>query len=128
MDKEKNKSQQIKIEFDENSTVTEYSNFVVVTHSAAEFVLDYIRVLPGMAKAKVKSRIIMSPMHVKTLMLALQDNIRKYENKFGEIKVLKKDEIAKAQFKLPDDVLPNCLLYTSPSPRDRQKSRMPSSA
>ena len=107
MDKEKNKSQQIKIEFDENSTITEYSNFVVVTHSAAEFVLDYIRVLPGMAKAKVKSRIIMSPMHVKTLMLSLQDNIRKYEGKFGEIKVLKKDEIAKAQFKLPDDVLPN---------------------
>tara|TARA_Y100001970_G_scaffold196426_1_gene238848 strand:+ start:1257 stop:1580 length:324 start_codon:yes stop_codon:yes gene_type:complete len=107
MDKPKNKSQQIKIEFDENSTSTEYSNFVVVTHSAAEFVLDYIRVLPGMAKAKVKSRIIMSPMHVKTLMFALQDNIRKYEDKFGEIKVLKKDDVDKAQFKLPDDVLPN---------------------
>ena len=107
MDKQKNKSQQIKIEFDENSTNTEYSNFVVVTHSAAEFVLDYIRVLPGMVKAKVKSRIIMSPMHIKTLMFALQDNIRKYEDKFGEIKVLKKGEIGKAQFKLPDDVLPN---------------------
>tara|TARA_Y100000814_G_C12047985_1_gene305064 strand:- start:140 stop:463 length:324 start_codon:yes stop_codon:yes gene_type:complete len=107
MEKPANKSQQIKIEFDENSTSTEYSNFVVVTHSAAEFVLDYIRVLPGMAKAKVKSRVIMSPMHVKTLMFALQDNIRKYEDKFGEIKVLKKDEIGKPQFKLPDDVLPN---------------------
>ena len=99
--------QQINIELSQEVSEGEYSNFVVVTHSAAEFVLDYIRVLPGMAKAKVKSRIIMSPMHVKTLMLALQDNIRKYENKFGEIKVLKKDEIAKAQFKLPDDVLPN---------------------
>ena len=107
MEKPANKSQQIKIEFDENSASTEYSNFVVVTHSAAEFVLDYIRVLPGMAKAKVKSRVIMSPMHVKTLMFALQDNIRKYEDKFGEIKVLKKDEIGKPQFKLPDDVLPN---------------------
>tara|TARA_B100000530_G_C15782124_1_gene417993 strand:+ start:256 stop:579 length:324 start_codon:yes stop_codon:yes gene_type:complete len=107
MEKPANKSQQIKIEFDENSTSTEYSNFVVVTHSAAEFVLDYIRVLPGMAKAKVKSRVIMSPMHVKTLMFALQDNIRKYEDKFGEIKVLKKDEVGKPQFKLPDDVLPN---------------------
>ena len=107
MEKPPNKSQQIKIEFDENSTSTEYSNFVVVTHSAAEFVLDYIRVLPGMAKAKVKSRVIMSPMHVKTLMFALQDNIRKYEDKFGEIKVLKKDEVGKPQFKLPDDVLPN---------------------
>ena len=107
IEKPKNKPQQIKIEFNEETSTVEYSNFVVVTHSAAEFVLDYIRVLPGMAKAKVKSRIIMSPMHVKTLMFALQDNIRKYEDKFGEIKVLKKDEIGKAQFKLPDDVLPN---------------------
>ena len=88
IEKPKNKPQQIKIEFNEESTNIEYSNFVVVTHSAAEFVLDYIRVLPGMAKAKVKSRIIMSPMHVKTLMFALQDNIKKFEDKFGEIKVL----------------------------------------
>ena len=82
MEKNKSKSQQIKIEFNEESTSVEYSNFVVVTHSAAEFVLDYIRILPGMVKAKVKSRVIMSPMHVKTLMFALQDNIKKYEDKF----------------------------------------------
>jgi len=107
IEKPKNKPHQIKIEFNEESTSVEYSNFVVVTHSAAEFVLDYIRVLPGMAKAKVKSRIIMSPMHVKTLMLALQDNIKKFENKFGEIKVLKRDGSNQPQFKLPDDVLPN---------------------
>jgi len=105
MEKDKSKSQQIKIEFNEDSTSVEYSNFVVVTHSAAEFVLDYIRILPGMVKAKVKSRVIMSPMHVKTLMLALQDNIKKYEDKFGEIKVLKQDK--QSQFKLPDDMLPN---------------------
>ena len=105
IEKPKNKPQQIKIEFNEESTNVEYSNFVVVTHSAAEFVLDYIRVLPGMAKAKVKSRIIMSPMHVKTLMLALQDNIKKFEEKFGEIKVFKKK--GTNQFKLPEDVLPN---------------------
>ena len=107
MDESKNKPQQVKIEFDEKTSSTEYSNFVVVTHSAAEFVLDYIRVLPGMAKAKVKSRIIMSPMHVKTLMLALQDNIKKFEGKFGEIKLHKKDGSGNPQFKLPDDVLPN---------------------
>ena len=107
MEKPANKSQQIKIEFDENSTSTEYSNFVVVTHSAAEFVLDYIRVLPGMAKAKVKSRVIMSPMHVKTLMFALQDNIRKYEDKFGEIKVNKGKNMNFPGFKVPDDTLPN---------------------
>jgi len=105
MEKDKNKSQQIKIEFNEESTSVEYSNFVVITHSAAEFVLDYIRILPGMVKARVKSRVIMSPMHVKTLMFALRDNIKKYEDKFGEIKVLKQDK--QSQFKLPDDVLPN---------------------
>ena len=58
-----------------------------------------------MVKARVKSRVIMSPMHVKTLMFALRDNIKKYEDKFGEIKVLKQDK--QSQFKLPDDVLPN---------------------
>ena len=107
MDKQKNKSRQIKIEFSEDTASVEYSNFVVVTHSAAEFVLDYIRVLPGMAKAKVRSRIIMSPMHAKTLMLALQDNIKKFEDKFGEIKVIKKKGPNEPQFNLPDDMLPN---------------------
>ena len=107
MDKQKNKSRQIKIEFSEETASVEYSNFVVVTHSAAEFVLDYIRVLPGMAKAKVRSRIIMSPMHVKTLMLALQDNIRKYEDKFGKIEVKKGKGLQHPKFKIPDDTLPN---------------------
>ena len=106
MEKQRNKSKHIKIEFNEDSTSVEYSNFVVVTHSAAEFVLDYIRILPGMAKAKVKSRIIMAPMHAKTLMFALQDNIKKYENKFGEIKIAKTDPKS-VGIKLPDDVLPN---------------------
>ena len=101
------KPQQIKIEFNEDTTNIEYSNFVVVTHSAAEFVLDFIRVLPGMAKARVKSRVIMSPMHVKTLMFALQDNIKKFEDKFGEIKVIKKEGPNEPQFNLPDDMLPN---------------------
>tara|TARA_B100000579_G_C22669952_1_gene775149 strand:+ start:513 stop:836 length:324 start_codon:yes stop_codon:yes gene_type:complete len=107
MENKQNKPQQIKIEFNEESSSVEYSNFVVVTHSAAEFVLDFIRVLPGMAKAKVKSRVIMSPMHVKTLMMALQDNIKKFEDKFGEIKIIKKDDSTSPQFNIPDDILPN---------------------
>ena len=60
-----------------------------------------------MAKARVKSRVIMSPMHVKTLMFALQDNIKKFEDKFGEIKVIKKEGPNEPQFNLPDDMLPN---------------------
>ena len=105
MEKQK-KKHQIKIELDDNVGQGEDVNLAVVTHSPAEFVMDYIRVLPGMTKSKVKSRIIMAPMHAKTLMLALQDNIKKYENKFGEIKIAKGGRPS-SDFKLPDDVLPN---------------------
>ena len=106
MNKDSKKKHQIKIELDDNIGQGEYVNFAVVTHSPAEFVMDYIRVLPGMTKSKVKSRIIMAPMHAKTLMMALQDNINKYENKFGEIKVAKNATIGSG-IKLPDDILPN---------------------
>ena len=106
MEKEAKKQHQIKIELDDNIGQGEYANFAVVTHSPAEFVMDYIRVLPGMTKSKVKARIIMAPMHAKTLMMALQDNIKKYESKFGEIKIAK-DTIPNPKFKLPDDALPN---------------------
>ena len=83
MDDNKKKHQhQIKVELDDNIGQGEYVNFAVVTHSPAEFVMDFIRVLPGMKKAKVKSRIIMAPMHAKTLMLALQDNVSKFEKKW----------------------------------------------
>ena len=84
-----NKKKQIKIEIDESVGQGEYSNFAIVTHSAAEFIMDFVRILPGMQKSKVKSRVIISPIHTKTFLLALQDNIEKYEKKFGEIKVLK---------------------------------------
>jgi hypothetical protein len=100
------KKHQIKVELDDDVGQGEYANFAVVTHSPAEFVMDYIRVLPGMKKSKVKSRIIMAPMHAKTLMLALQDNIKKFEKKFGEIKV-PKQEAKGLGLKLPDDILPN---------------------
>ena len=106
MEKEPKKQHQIKIELDDNIGQGEYANFAVVTHSPAEFVMDYIRVLPGMTKSKVKARIIMAPMHAKTLMMALQDNIKKYENKFGEIKITK-GRTSGAAFKLPEDILPN---------------------
>ena len=100
------KNKQLKIEIDDETGQGEYVNFAIVTHSAAEFIMDFIRVLPGMTKSKVKSRIIMAPMHAKTLMMALKDNINKYENKFGEIKVTKGKGPA-PNFNLPDDVLPN---------------------
>ena len=105
MDKDKKNPQQIKIEIDENTGQGDYVNFAVVTHSLAEFILDFIKVLPGVPKSKVKSRIIISPVHAKTFSKALQDNIEKFEKKYGEIKTPTRD--ISSVFKLPKDKLPN---------------------
>ena len=100
------KNKQLKIEIDENVGQGEYVNFAIVTHSAAEFIMDFIRILPGLTKSKVKSRIVMSPMHAKTLLSALEDNIRKYEKKFGEIKVVKNKQVPNFN-SINKDTLPN---------------------
>ena len=62
-----------------------YSNLAVIAHSSSEFVMDFIRVMPNMPKSKVKARVIMNAEHAKRLMYALQQNIEKYEQQFGEI-------------------------------------------
>lgn len=80
-------SQQINIELGEKEAEGIYSNLAIITHSPAEFVVDFTRVLPGVPKARVLARIIMTTQHAKLLLHALQDNIAKYESKFGEIKV-----------------------------------------
>ncbi len=98
---EKKKSQ-IKIEIDENIGKGEYSNFAIVTHSPAEFIIDFISILPGVTKSKVKSRIVMPPMPAKTLMQALKDQVDKYEKKVGEIKVISNAPT----FNLPDKKTP----------------------
>ena len=64
-----------------------YSNMAVIAHSSSEFIFDFVRLVPGVRKGSVKSRVIMSPEHAKRLLFALQDNIAKYENMFGEIRV-----------------------------------------
>jgi hypothetical protein len=109
MDSKKTQSnmQRINIELDEKASSGEYSNFVVVTHSPAEFVMDFTRILPGVPKAKVHSRIIMAPPHVKSFMMALKDNINKFEKKYGEIKVHQQEGIPKFGIKPPKSELPN---------------------
>ena len=82
-----NKSQQLKIELGEKEAEGTYSNLAIITHSPAEFVIDFTRVVPGVPKAKVLSRIITTPQHAKMLYKALQDNINKFEARFGEIKI-----------------------------------------
>lgn len=64
-----------------------YSNLAVISHAPSEFVIDFIRMTPGISKAPVKSRIILTAEHAKRLLFALQDNIRKYEAQFGPIKM-----------------------------------------
>ena len=80
-----NNNQQLNIELDEATAQGVYSNLAVITHSQAEFVVDFIRVMPGMPKAKVQSRIIITPQHAKRLLKALHDNIQKYESQHGKI-------------------------------------------
>lgn len=76
---------QLNIELSDDIAEGIYSNLVIIAHSNAEFVLDFVRILPGVPKARVKSRVIMTPQHAKRLLLALDDNIRKFEDQFGEI-------------------------------------------
>lgn len=89
--KEKNQNQ-INIELNEDVADGVYSNLAIITHSPAEFVIDFVRVMPGMPKAKVKSRIVLTPQHAKRLLRALADNIEKYEAVHGLISDAKSHE------------------------------------
>lgn len=78
---------QIDIELTEDVADGIYANLAIISHSHSEFIVDFVRMLPGVPKAKVKSRIILSPSHAKRLMVALKDNIDKFENNFGTIEL-----------------------------------------
>ena len=80
---------QFNIELSEEVAEGVYSNLAVITHSPAEFVIDFIRIMPGVPKSKVKSRIILTPEHAKRLVAALSDNISKYEAAHGPIREVK---------------------------------------
>ncbi|HNT66202.1 MAG TPA: DUF3467 domain-containing protein, partial [bacterium] len=79
--------QQINIQLGEKEAEGIYSNLALITHSGAEFIFDFTRVLPGVPKTRIYARIIMTPQHAKSLLKALTDNISKYESQFGEIKI-----------------------------------------
>lgn len=83
---EKNvKENQLNIELPEEVADGVYSNLAIITHSHTEFIVDFLRIMPGMPSAKVKSRVILTPQHAKRLIKALQENIKKFENLHGEI-------------------------------------------
>lgn len=84
-DEQEPKPGQINIELSEEVAQGEYSNLAVITHSNAEFIVDFVSMMPGTPKARVKSRIILTPQHAKRLLKALNDNVRKFESQHGEI-------------------------------------------
>lgn len=83
---EKRNQNQINIELPEDVAEGTYSNLAMIAHSNSEFVIDFIRMMPGMPKAKVQSRIVLTPEHAKRLLMALKDNLDKYEDNFGPVK------------------------------------------
>lgn len=80
------KQGQINIEIDEKVAEGTYSNLAIINHSVSEFVVDFVSIMPGTPKSKVKSRIILTPQHAKRLLKALGENVSRFENAHGEIK------------------------------------------
>lgn len=86
MIEDNNNPGQLNIEITEEMADGVYSNLAVISHSNAEFIIDFVRVLPGVNKAKVKSRVVLTPIHAKKLLGAMAENIKKFEAQFGKIK------------------------------------------
>ncbi len=99
--------QQINIELTQEVSEGEYANFVVVTHSPAEFVMDFTKILPGVTKARVHSRVIMVPQHAKAFLAALGDNIKRFEQQYGEIDAPSQDGFGDYPVSPPEGSLPN---------------------
>ncbi|WP_277632366.1 DUF3467 domain-containing protein [Avrilella dinanensis] len=76
---------QINIELDEQTAQGVYANLAIINHSASEFVLDFVNVMPGLQKSKVRSRIILTPQHAKRLLRALQENVARFESQHGSV-------------------------------------------
>ncbi|MEL6557897.1 MAG: DUF3467 domain-containing protein [Bacteroidota bacterium] len=87
----KKQGNQINIELSEETAEGVYVNLAMIAHSSSEFVVDFIRLMPGVPKAKVKSRIVITPEHAKRLLYALEDNVEKYESTFGPIKQVEEE-------------------------------------
>ncbi len=101
MENNNNKQQgQFQIELPQEVAQGEYANFAIITHSSSDFVLDFARILPGVPKATVKSRVILAPEHAKRLLMALKDNIVRYENAYGQIQLPQQEKGTIAPFNI----------------------------
>lgn len=90
---EQQQQNQLNIEISEEMAEGTYANLAVITHSHAEFIIDFVNVMPGTPKSKVKSRIIFTPMHAKRFMKALAENVGRYESAHGSIQDMEQIEI-----------------------------------
>ena len=86
-DNKNNKPGGLQLELRPEIASGEYANLALITHSSSDFCFDFARMLPGLPKAQVRSRVIMAPEHAKRLLMALQENIYKYEQTFGKIQI-----------------------------------------
>lgn len=85
---EENKAQgQFQIELPQEVAKGEYVNLAMIAHSSSEFIIDFAQVMPGMPKGVVRSRVIVAPEHAKRLLMALQENVMRYEREFGKIEM-----------------------------------------
>ncbi|MDY6129756.1 MAG: DUF3467 domain-containing protein [Prevotella sp.] len=91
----------LQIELPAEVSQGEYANFALITHSSSDFILDFARILPGVPKTQVKSRIILAPEHAKRLLMALQENIMRYENEFGSIQIPNQKSRTASPFNIP---------------------------
>jgi len=101
MAEEHKKGNQLNIELPEEVAEGIYSNLAIISHSQTEFVVDFVRLVPNVPKAKVKSRIILTPTHAKRLLSALADNVRKFENQHGPIKDKETKQMPPMSFNTP---------------------------
>ncbi|HEY9186138.1 DUF3467 domain-containing protein [Salegentibacter sp.] len=92
-EKKQPKKGQINIELDDSVAEGTYSNLAIINHSVSEFVIDFVNIMPGKPKSKVKSRIILTPQHAKRLLKALGDNVKRFEKAHGEIQDFEKSPI-----------------------------------
>ena len=87
MDTNDSNNNGFQLELPQDVAQGQYANFAIITHSSSEFILDFARILPGLPKATVKSRVILAPEHAKRLLQALNENIMRYENEYGRIQI-----------------------------------------
>lgn len=98
---EEKQGNKLNIEIPEDIAEGTYSNLAIISHSNSEFVVDFVRLVPNVPKAKVKSRVILTPVHAKKLLQALADNVNKFESQFGEIDANKGGNVPPFNFNTP---------------------------